>query len=167
MGLDAHVHCDCFERGRLRTPPRPEWGVRIDETGDYVPHTKDLDELIEFDTWRYQEACEHPYGQLLHHRLGNIALIALFREILNPLAEQLPVIVNKVIYSGTHCGDYLNAADVEQLNAELGVLAGVHVSPKRMNSFCGTSSRNFASWLPPRRAWESRSRFELTVDRMF
>ena len=25
MGLDASVYCDCFERGRLRTPPRPEW----------------------------------------------------------------------------------------------------------------------------------------------
>jgi hypothetical protein len=134
MGLDAVVHCDCFERGRLRTPPRPEWGVRVDEECGRSPTTSHLDEQMAFDAWN-STACEHEDGLLLHHRLGNIALIALLRMLLNPHADRLPVIVKKIIYSGTHAGDFLSLEAVEQLALEIEFLAGVHDEDRRNEKF--------------------------------
>ena len=135
MGLDAHVYCDCFERGRLRTPPLAKWDVYLDEHGGCAPRTKEMDELIAFDTWRYQEACEHADGYLLHHRLGNIALIALFRELVNPHADRFPLIVHKIIYSGSHCGDCLDTTDVEKLDTELTALSKIHAPRKNDEQF--------------------------------
>ncbi len=135
MGLDAHVYCDCFERGRLRTPPRTAWDVYVDEHGGCAPRTKDTDEQIAFDRWRNSHACEHQDGWLLHHRLGNIALIGLFRQLLNPHADRLPVVVHKIIYSGTHCGDRLDTADVEKLSMELTALATIHAPRRKDEAF--------------------------------
>jgi len=126
MGLDAYVYCDCFERGRLRTQPRPEWGVYVHEEGWREPTTHDLEELLAFDAWNFRDACEHEDGVLLHHRLGNIGLIALFRQLLNSRVDQLPVIVNKIIYSGIHSNDSLTLDAVERLAVELDPLAQVH-----------------------------------------
>ena len=119
MGLDACVYCDCFERGRLRTQPRPEWRVYVGKEGYRRAATDDLYEQMAFDAWDWRTACDHEDGVLLHHYLGNIALVGLFREILNPLADRLPVIVHQVIYSGTHCGDHLPLDAVEQLAPEV------------------------------------------------
>jgi hypothetical protein len=130
---------DCFERGRLRTPPRPDWGVHVDAEGGRSPTTQDLDEEIAFDTWNYRGACEHEDGVLLHHYLGNIALIALLRELLNGHVDRLPVIVKKVIYSGTHAGDSLSLETVGHLGAELEALARIHDKDPTNESFL----RNF------------------------
>jgi hypothetical protein len=139
MGLDASVNCDCFERGRVRTRPRPEWGVYVDEEGGRSPTTRDLDEQIAFDRWNLREACQHEGGVLLHHRLGNVALIGLLRRLLNGRADRMPVIVKKVIYSGTHAGDSLSPQVVEQLGAELEILAQVHDENRENERFL----RNF------------------------
>src|SRR2546421_11903983 len=131
MSVDAYVYCDCFERGRLRTPPQPEWGVHVVEEGGRSTTTQDLDELIAFDTWNY-DACEHEGGVLLHHRLGNISLIGLYRQLLNPHVDRLPVIVKKIIYSGIHAGDSLSREAVEQIGTELEGLAQIHANkPKK------------------------------------
>jgi hypothetical protein len=143
MGLDAFVYCDCFERGRLRTPPRPEWGVYVGEEGGRSPTTQDLDEQIAFDVWNSRDACEHENGVLLHHRLGNIALIGLFRYLLNAQVDRLPVIVKKIIYSGSHCGDSLSLEMVEQLRAEVEALAQVHDKDRKNEQFL----RNFEQQL--------------------
>src|SRR5437763_826217 len=66
MGLDASVYCDCFERGRLRTQPRPEWGVHLDEDGGRAPATQDLEEQMAFDSWHLPETCEHEGGRPGH-----------------------------------------------------------------------------------------------------
>ena len=135
MGLDASVYCDCFERGRLRTPPRPEWGVHVDEEGGRSPTTKDLDEQIAFDAWNYRDACEHENGVLLHQRLGNISLIGLFRQLLNAHVDRLPVIVKKIIYSGSHAGDSLSLEIVEQLGAEIEALGQIHERDRKNEQF--------------------------------
>jgi hypothetical protein len=135
MGLDAKVYCDCLERGRLRTTPRPEWGVYVDETGARFPATDDLDQQIAFDTWNSEDACAHEDGVLLHHRLGNMGLIGLFRQQLNGYADRLPVIVHKIIYSGIHAGDWLSPDAVEQLAAELDFLAQVHDKDRKNEQF--------------------------------
>ena len=135
MGLDAVVYCDCFERGRLRTPPRPEWGVHVDADGGRSPTTQDLDEQIAFDVWDSRDACEHEGGFLLHHRLGNIALIGFFRQLLDGQVDRLPVIVTKIIHSGSHAGDSLSLEAVEQLEAELEALAQIHDNDRTNEQF--------------------------------
>jgi hypothetical protein len=135
MGLDASVYCDCLERGRLRTPPRPEWGVHVDEEGARSPTTRDLDEKIAFDAWNHRDACEHEDGVLLHHRLGNSALINFFRAVLTEHAARLPVVVRKIVYSGIHAGDILSTEAVEQLAGELAVLSQVHVKDRKDEQF--------------------------------
>lgn len=131
MGLDASVYCDCFERGRLRTPPDPSWGVHVDSDGSRAPATNDLDQQIAFDAWN-RHACEHRDGRVIHHRLGNIATIGRIRHLLSPNAGRLPVITAKVIYSGFHAGDSLELEDVERLRGEIAVLSEIH-HPKRRN----------------------------------
>jgi hypothetical protein len=126
MGLDASVYCDCIERGHLRTPPRPEWDVHVGSHGGREARLTEPEQQLAFDNWDYAEACEHQGGILLHHRLGNISLIALFRQLLEPRADRVPVLWSKVIYSGTHCGDQLDRTDVDRLVGEIDVLAQVH-----------------------------------------
>lgn len=126
MSLHATVYCDCFERGRLRTPPRPEWKVYLDESGARFPGTDRLEEKIAFDQWTW-DACEHENGWLANHRLGNIAFIGWLRKVLDPHQDRLPVLREKVIYSGSHCCDWLTVPDVEQLGKELQALAQIHV----------------------------------------
>jgi hypothetical protein len=74
MGLDAGVYCDCFERGRLRSPPPPGCTLSVDDRGLLLCGSDDLGTQIAFDRWQLDQACEHENGLLVQHRIGNIAL---------------------------------------------------------------------------------------------
>ena len=52
MGLDACVHCDCYEAGRLRSSPDPSWAVYVDVTGRLESRSEDMQVLDAF------EACD-------------------------------------------------------------------------------------------------------------
>jgi hypothetical protein len=139
MGLDAHVYCDCYEKGLLRSLlPHPEY-FWVDEDGcliwtnpdckqvTYLPKGNPawqacMDEIVSFDRWR-SDACEHGDGILVHHRIGNGALVSILREELKREAAQFPLILGRVIYSGTHSGDRLSLDVVPQLELELDPLA--------------------------------------------
>ena len=64
MGLDAHVCCDCFERGRLRSAPPPGCSLSVCADGSLLCGSDDLDVQIAFDRWQQSEACEHEDGYL-------------------------------------------------------------------------------------------------------
>ena len=130
MGLDATVYCDCFECGRLRTPPLPQWNVYVDPSGARFSRTAGLEEDLSFDQWNIA-ACEHEDGVLLHHYLGNIARVALVREGLSEHASSFPIILGKVVYSGIHAGDFLSLDQVESLRPELDALTRVRPSDDR------------------------------------
>jgi len=119
MGLDATVYCNCFETGKLRNPPRADFDVYVSEEGSLECRNNDLDTQIAFDSWRYNEACEHEDTTLLHHRIGNISLVGLLRQELNRQGDDFPIILTKVIYSGTHCGDFLTMDDIRELQREM------------------------------------------------
>src|ERR1700748_602424 len=125
MGLDACVFCDCYEKGRIRVPPPGGMGLRVDPDGSLFPFREDcsVDELIAWDTWRAQSACEHPKGQLLHHRLGNISLICSLRLELQREPSRFPILLGKVVYSGSHGGDYLPVELISGLRMEIEDLA--------------------------------------------
>lgn len=119
MALDAHVCCDCFERGRLHSPPPPSCNLSVDPDGSLWCGSDDLDVQIAFDRWQQYDACEHVDGRLITHRIGNITLVASLRRELGLWPERFPVILSRVVYNGVHAGDFIAAAEVPQLAAEV------------------------------------------------
>lgn len=139
MGLDAFVYCNSFETGRLKNTPRPEWNVYVDEYSGRCCGNEELETRLAFDQWNIT-ACQHEDGILLHHYLGNIALIAELRAELNRQPTRFPILLRKVVYSGLHAGDVLTIEDVTQLQQELAVLKNFPASnPQReqwLQAFC-------------------------------
>jgi hypothetical protein len=126
MGLDAVVYCDCWERGAIRRLPEPQWQIYIDEQyGSRDASTNSSSADIEFDRWN-RWACEHENGILLHHRLGNIALIGFVHEQLERAPEKFSFLLSRVVYSGIHSGDVIAVAELPQVEVELPALADVH-----------------------------------------
>jgi hypothetical protein len=121
MGLDAVVYCDCFESGRLRVQPDPNWKVYVDSDGKRTSDAK-LQEAMAFDRWDDVNACEHESGIFLHCRIGNITKIAFLREELSRAADAFPIILSMVIYNGSHGGDHLTVDEVAELQNELEML---------------------------------------------
>ena len=129
MSLDATVYCDCYERGKLRTPPpQPEF-VFVEESGGLsldCDHP-DVDQDA-FNNWR-ATACEHgPWGELVSHRLGNITLIEFLRSLLATEPARFPILLAKVLYNGVHGGDFLSSADVDLVSIEVDRLKEVHAA---------------------------------------
>jgi hypothetical protein len=118
MSLDATVYCNCFETGALKEQP-PVPNVLVAENGSLEYRSDDLNTLIAFDQWCWHRACEHPSGILLHHRIGNIAQVALLRSELQRDATAFPILLTKVVYNGIHGGDHLTISDIENLAIEL------------------------------------------------
>jgi hypothetical protein len=135
MGLDAGVYCDCFERGRLRSPPPHGCTLSVDESGFLLCGSDDLDTQTAFDQWLVDQACEHENGLLVQHRIGNIGLVANLRAALQTDPDRFPVLLSRVLYNGTHCGDFIPATEVSQLLPEVEALAGIHCADTQMEHF--------------------------------
>jgi len=127
MGLDATVYCDCYEKGKMRTPPPQPGFLSIDQDGGLCLDC-DQPNADEFGFYKWlATACEHgPWGKLVSHRLGNIALIGFLRELLAREPERVPILLKKVLYDGTHGGDFLSPADVGLVAIEVDRLKDVH-----------------------------------------
>jgi hypothetical protein len=123
MGLDATVYCDCYRSGKLREPPPSGCHVTFQRDGSLDCDSHEMTVLLAFDQWLHRGACEHELGVFLSHRLGNMSLIGLLREELSVDVEKFPLLLTKVVYSGTHCGDFIPFEDLEALRAEVRALA--------------------------------------------
>lgn len=136
MSLDAHVYCDCYEKGKLSDPPPKGYSLELEEDGS-LGYERDPN-LIEYgfpwDEWR-RCACEHTDGVLLHHRLGNISLIGLLRLELQREPNRFPILVTKVVYNGSHAGDYLTVEEVRALQRELELLGEFKCSTREAQGF--------------------------------
>jgi hypothetical protein len=123
MGLDAFVYCDCVEKNRLRTAhPFPDL-LYICKNGSPEIRTKDTRIVTLHDEWMESSACRHKQMFLEGCYLGNVGLVelvfnALKKTTKNP-ANKYPVLWSKVVYSGTHTGDFLNLRDVSRLKVEV------------------------------------------------
>jgi hypothetical protein len=135
MGLDAHVSCDCFERGKLRSPPPPGCHLSVYKDGSLLCGSDELEVELAFDRWRHSEACEHEDGYLVAHRLGNMALIGALRAELGQWPKRFPVILSRVIYNGIHGGDFIPADEVPSLIPEVKALSAVHCTKPDMEQF--------------------------------
>ena len=56
-------------------------------------------------------------------RVGNVAHVALLRDLVVRSLGPQSLVAAKVLYSGTHCGDSVSIAELEPLSRELQVLA--------------------------------------------
>jgi hypothetical protein len=130
MALDACVYCNCYETGKAKTPPPQPDLVYVDpDTGEValLCEAEGADEP-RFYEWR-SSACEHgPLGQLVAHRLGNIARIGFLRGRLQETPAQFPTLLSKVVYNGTHLGDELTLSDIERVAIEMPALHALHCS---------------------------------------
>jgi hypothetical protein len=130
MGLDASVHCNCVKEGKAPPHPFPEL-LAFDETGE--PTLKsDADISLKLwskhDKW-YRDSCPHS-GHLVEKHLGNIALVACVRGFLEDNSRNsFPLLLERVVYSGTHSGDWVAASEVPQLLTEARRLQGSTSDP--------------------------------------
>jgi hypothetical protein len=119
MGLDASVHCNCIKEGKAPPHPFPEL-LAFDKTGE--PFLKsdrniDLKLWLKHDKW-HRDSCPHS-GYLVDKRLGNATGVAYVRGFLeNNSTNSFPLLLERVVYEGTHCGDLIAVDDVPQLLAE-------------------------------------------------
>lgn len=109
MSLDAFVRCTCIRDGKAKPHPFPE-RLTFDESGaPSLTGDPSEDEWQAHDDW-VVESCEHG-GYLLSLPLGNISRIAHLRTFLRGLegkpGPRFPILLEKVIYNGTHTGDWL------------------------------------------------------------
>jgi hypothetical protein len=111
MALDAFVRCTCIRDGKAKPHPLPD-RLTFDEAGDPTltgePSDKEWDA---HDKW-LAESCEHE-GYLLSMFLGNITRVKNLRSFLTALqgkpGPRFPILLEKVLYDGTHTGDWIVA----------------------------------------------------------
>jgi hypothetical protein len=64
--------------------------------------------------------------------LGNMSFISDLRSLLSGVLKKrgqaCPMLLGKVLYSGTHTGDHLTVRDVRRLSSELDLLKGARPS---------------------------------------
>ena len=123
MGLDATIYCDCFETGKLCEPPPPGCDPYVCEDGSLECRNDEMAMKLAFDQWLHFRACKHERGILLSQHLGNVALVGALRQELSAQAERFPLLLGKVLYWGTHCGDFVGAAYLKALGDEVHLLA--------------------------------------------
>jgi hypothetical protein len=121
MGLDGQVRCRCIQDGFAKPHPFPE-RLAIDETIEpFLTGNPTLDENLVHDRW-FRDSCLH-HGYVAQERLGNISSIAQVRELLRSLERdktaRFPILLEKVVYSGTHSGDFLPACESAGLLKEM------------------------------------------------
>jgi hypothetical protein len=128
MGLDAVVFCSCAEKGRLKKPHRYPNLLYIAPNGSPEIRSKDEQKIEQHDQWML-DACSHEDMMLDGDELGSMGGIGFLRDTLRLAvkapARTFPVLWKKVIYSGTHTGDYLTVAEVKKLAIELDRLSKV------------------------------------------
>jgi hypothetical protein len=123
MGLDATVYCNCFETGRLKEPPPDPTLVFVTKAGSLECKSEELDTLFAFDQWLHSRACKHQDGILVRHHIGNVALVGVLRKELEVTANSYPILLERILHSGSQTGDYLASAEVVNLQAEINNLS--------------------------------------------
>ena len=124
MGLDAYVRCRCIQDGQAKPHPFPE-KLTLDEIGEAALTGNPSDqEWIAHDRW-FDESCEHR-GYLVSERLGNVTAVTHLRRFIRALqadpGPRFPVLLAKVVYDGTHSGDWIPSDKAAELLAEVNTI---------------------------------------------
>jgi hypothetical protein len=124
MTLDGFVRCTCIRDGKAKPHPFPD-RLTIDESGEPYLSGEATDEEYEaHDQWM-NDSCEHQ-GYILSHFLGNITRIKNLRGFLKGLqgspGPKFPVLLEQVVYDGTHTGDFIPMKQVPKLLKEVEIV---------------------------------------------
>jgi hypothetical protein len=124
MSLDAFVRCTCIRDGKAKPHPFPD-RLTFDEAGDpTLSGEPSDDEWDAHDHW-LAESCEHE-GYLLSMFLGNITRVGNLRSFLRGLqgspGPKFPILLGKVLYDGTHTGDWISSKDAAKLLKEVEIV---------------------------------------------
>lgn len=124
MGLDAHVRCRCIQDGRAKPHPFAERLIVVETADPVLTGDPSLKESIAHDRW-FMESCEHR-GYLVSERLGNITRIAHLRKLIRALEgdpePRFPMLSAKVVYDGTHSGDWISSGEAVELLQEVNII---------------------------------------------
>ena len=107
MSLDAFVRCTCIRDGKAKPHPLPD-RLAFDDSGEPMLTGDPTDDEWEaHDQWM-TDSCEHG-GYLLSVFLGNITRVGNLRSFLRALqgspGPKFPILLEEVLYDGTHTGD--------------------------------------------------------------
>ena len=119
MALDAFVYCDCFERDNLRSDPPRGMALRTRPNGDIICDPPDNAAWHAFADWKLERACLHQGMILVRHRLGSDMAIENIRVELQKEPLRFPILLEKVVYSGSHTCDCLPLRELPKLTEEL------------------------------------------------
>jgi hypothetical protein len=99
--------------------------MHVDERGARAAQTDSVEKVLAFDQWN-KSACEHADGVLIHHCIGNIAMVGWLREVLSRTPDVFPITLARIVQNGVHCGDFIAADQVSALKGELQALSELH-----------------------------------------
>jgi len=159
MSLNAVIYCDCIEKNRVTIPhPLPNL-LFIDETGAPNISSTDPLEIEAHDRWESLQPCQHEHFWLVEHWMGNTSLIGSIRALMEQFssdpAREYPTLWSKVIYDGSHSGDFLTSDAVRQLSDEVDRL-------NRMKNLLSTDTAHLVEFL---RKLEHLIQVSLSVDK--
>jgi hypothetical protein len=121
MSLDAFVRCNCVRDGKAKAHPFTN-RLTFDERGEASLSGDVSEEDWEaHDRW-LGESCEHN-GFLVGESQGNSTLAKHLLDFLRGLqgdpAPRFPILLKKVIYDGTHTGDWISSKEAARLLQEV------------------------------------------------
>ena len=124
MSLDAFVRCTCIREGKAKPHPLPARLI-FDESGEPTLTGDPSEEEWEaHDQWM-GESCEHE-GCLLSVFLDNITKVGNLRSFLRGLqgspGPRFPILLEKVLYDGTHTGDWISSKEAAKLLKEVSLV---------------------------------------------
>lgn len=127
MSLDAYVRCTCIREGKVKKAHPYSDRLMWDElNAPSLSGDPTEDEWEAHDQW-VQKSCEHE-GFLVSEFLGNIRRIQNVREFLRGLqgnpGPRFPVLLKKVVYDGTHTGDWVPVKQSPALLREVNLVLG-------------------------------------------
>ena len=108
----------------MRCGPPGGMPLRVAPNGEVTCDAPDDSSWHAFNAWKLGKACLHQGMILARHRLGTTGVINLFRTELQKDALRFPILLEKVVYSGTHTCDWIPLELLPQLTQEL-----KHVNP--------------------------------------
>jgi hypothetical protein len=121
VSLDGFVRCTCIRDGKAKPHPFAD-RLTFDESGEpSLTGDPSEEEWDAHDQW-LADSCEHQ-GYLLSLFLGNITRVKNLRGFLRGLqgspGPKFPMLLEKVLYDGTHTGDWISSEESGKLLKEV------------------------------------------------
>ena len=134
MALDGFVRCTCVRDGKAKPHPFPD-RLTLDEAGEPVLTVIASDDEWEaHDLWLGDAASMADI--LLSEFLGNITRVKNLRGFLRGLqgtpGPRFPILLEEVLYDGTHTGDWVPKQHTAALQKEVDTVLAIDRHPYRI-----------------------------------